>query len=696
MAHTPVKQLREMAHAWGWTPKSTKKPTKADLTAGLSDMLKDPVHLWHYLMNLPKPAKGLLWTILSSGGSIIYDQQKPTDAPTHVPLSQLSKLTDYGLTTIYPDDTTPKGWELVIVPREIYLQFRLPSAYSDSLGEWLSLIPLEKHEDPHLPSVALWQIAKRNRIDVRHTFVVLKELIRHKILDIQYLRNIYREQLSTSEQQLLKILSIKQRALGLEELRREWLHFRWSVDILDMVDILESLQERGLLFLSGPNGEVSGRRVTIPNDLAMIIRNNFVKEYRSPSVRKRTFFTEATHPVEQESQSPFQISDDVTALLSYLFSEDVSLLGNDPKDLMSGRVHRKHWRRISPNLTYKSVDVIEYLNFLFHFCRFEGLLAKQGDRLIAVSEKVHLIRDHLRLAARMLSYWLHFVDKDGKLIKEHPHSHKNVLPLPINRLSPSWQTRQILLANLATLPVNRMINLDDYLDTFLEQEITLFAIDNVPISKLTRDQIRDDILNSLSGPLNWINVIDLIINLHSETTQFRVSSFGMKLLRARKRDTEKAAPSPENQFLVLANLEIILPPDLDPAVRFRLCQIVELRGNHSVITKDSIRRAMDNDWTAKSIKDLLMSNSRSKVPENVITFIEDIAQRHGHIIINAGERIVETRDPWLMTEIRARRTIKPYVSEPESENTARIPKGKDPRRLLILLRKSGYLPKWIS
>ena len=242
MAHTPVIQLREMARVWGWTPKGTKKPTKADLTAGLSDLLKDPVNLWHYLMNLPKPAKGLLWTILSSGGSFIYDPLKGTDAPTHVSLSQLSKLTDYGLASIYPDETTPKGWELVIVPREIYLQFRLPSSYSDSLGEWLSSIPLEEHEDPHLPSVALWQIAKRNRIDVRHTFVVLKEIIRHKLMDIQYLRNIYREELTTSEQQLLKIMSIKQQALGLENLRKEWLHFRWSVDILDMVDILESLQ----------------------------------------------------------------------------------------------------------------------------------------------------------------------------------------------------------------------------------------------------------------------------------------------------------------------------------------------------------------------------------------------------------------------------------------------------------------------
>lgn len=685
-----------MARVWGWKPKGTKKPNKADLAAGLSNILKDPEHLWHYLMNLSKPAKGLLWTVLSSGGSIICNPQEDTDVPTRVPLSQLSELTDFGLATTYPDETTPKGWVMVIVPREIYLQFQLPVAYQDTLGEWLSVIPLEEHEDPHLPSVTLWQIAKHNKIDVRHTFLVLKELIRHKILDLQYLHNIYREELSTSEQQLLKILSIKQQAFGLEDLRREWLHFRWSVDILDMVDILESLQERGLLFLSGPDGEVSGRRVIIPNDLALIIRNNFTKEYRSPSVMNRTFFVPKKKKDEQESPSPFRVSDDVTALLSYLFSEDVSLLSNDPKDPMSGRVHRKHWRRLSPSLSYKNDDAIEYLNFLFHFCRFEGLLAKQGDRLIAVSEKVHLIRDHLRLAARMLSYWLHFVDKDGKLIKECHHSHKKMLPLPIRRLSPSWQARQSLMMNLAALPINRLIDMDDYLETFIEQEIPLIGLDDDTASRQTSDQIRDDISNSLNGAMNWINVIELIRNQRNNTTQFQVSSFGMTLLRARKRDIEKMAPSPEEQFLVLANLEIILPPDLDPAIRFRLCQIVELRGSHSVITKDSIRRAMDNGWTAKSIKDLLISNSRSKVPDNVITFVEDIAQRHGHIIINASERIVETRDPWLMTEIRARRTVKPYLTELESDNTARIPKGKDPRRLLVLLRKSGYLPRWIS
>ena len=274
MSRISTDRLLEMAHAWKWDPGKDAAPTKVDLVSSLAPILRDPTRLWRTVMQLSEQAKGLLWTITGAGGCVLIDNNGEQDPPTHVSLKSTSELSSIGVVIAYPDETVPKNHTLITIPREIYLLLNPPSAYRNSLGKWLSILPLEdSNGDVHiLPS--LWQVARNYDINIRHTFPVLKELIRQVLVDRSRLQKLYQEKLSTSEQQLLKILSIKDHPMGLEELRNEWLHFRWSVDILDMTDLLKKLQSRGLLLVIGPKGEVSGRRVILPRDLAFLIREN--------------------------------------------------------------------------------------------------------------------------------------------------------------------------------------------------------------------------------------------------------------------------------------------------------------------------------------------------------------------------------------------------------------------------------------
>jgi hypothetical protein len=696
LSKTSAVDLKRIAQVWGWKPTGARPPTKADLVAGLSAILRDPMRLWCIMSSLPKPAKGLLWTAASAGGSLLVDRALGIDPPTHVSLRPLDELTGCGLLTVHPDETVPRARELVVVPREIYTQLRTPPAYRNLLGEWLATLPKEDSAAGTNSTTSLWEIARSNQINVRYTQAVLKELIRHTLLNLQYIRELYKGKLSTSGQQLLKILSLRQQPLHLEELRHEWLHFRWSVDILDMTDILNKLQARGLLFINGSGGQGSMRSVVTPRDLAHIIRDNFSHEYRYPCVRRRTFFVRKPHFVLPDSHMEPKMADDMVSLLGYLFSEDVALLASEPDDPLSGRVHRKHWRRLAPQLKYQGEDAIDYLNFLFHFSRCQELITKRDGRLEPVYDNLHLIRNHFRLAARMLSYWLRLVDWDGKLLKDRIPWQSAKSRKPAEILTLQWQTRQTLLAELRSIPQGRWIDTEAFLDALIDEQMWLIHFEGVSQDHHDLQHVRTDLHQSLCTVLNWIGIVRIADATGSDCSSFCISNFGSRFLQAKKTDTERPIPEAETQFLVLANLEIILPPDLDPAVRFRLCQFSEVRGSHCVLTRDSIRRSLDNDWTADSMKKFLVTHARSDVPDNVATFITDVADRHGHIVIQAGRRLVETRDAWLMTEIRTRRAIGPYLTEPDTPRTTRITPGKDPRRLLILLRKAGYYPRWVS
>jgi len=668
------------------------RATKADLIPGLISVMRDPLRLWQAVMSLSRSTRGLLWTIHGAGGCILVDEKAEFDPPTHAPLKPLPELLSLGMVVPYPDDTAPKHHALITIPREIYLALNPPPAYGDCLGEWLSMLPPEDSDDDLQTLPTLWQIARSHNINVRHTQLVLKELIRHALVNSDTMRRLYQERLSTSEQQLLKILSIKDHPLGLEELRNEWLHFRWSVDILDMTDLLKKLQAQGLLLVMGPKGEVSGRRVILPRDLALVIRNNFARDYYSPYVLRRNFFVSAA-VTKLDTPMESTAARDVISLLSYVFSEDVSLLGSDPADAMSGRIHRKHWRRLAPELTYRGDDAIEYMNFLFRFARFEGIITKRGDKPVLIDERTPLLRSQFELGSRMLAYWLYCLDREGKAVRDNesaPRNRQTLGGIP----SPEWQVRQGILMNLATVGVSRWMSVDAYVTTFLEAEVATVDFD-VPLSLLAGANVEEEARNSIGTILNWIGIVRVAADRDNRAI-FCVTPYGDSLLRGRKSDVGEPTVRVESDIVVLANHEIMLPPDIDPAVRFRLCQFVEVRGSHCVLIRDSIRRALDNGWEASGIIGFLEAHSRSQLPDNVIKFVTEVADRHGHIVINAAKRTVETRDGWLMTEIKARRTITPYIAQSLTPKKAAITGGKDPRRLLILLRKAGYFPRWVS
>src|SRR5207302_4023627 len=114
-------------------------------------------------------------------------------------------------------------------------------------------------------------------------------------------------------------------------------------------------------------------------------------------------------------------------------------------------------------------------------------------------------------------------------------------------------------------------------------------------------------------------------------------------------------------------------------------------GNTVSVTRDSIRRALDQGITAREILAFLQSHARTGIPQNVEYLINEVGGKHGHIHIGRAQMYLQVDSPLLLKELQARKEIKPYIVRTLGETVALL-KADEPEKLLRELRKAGYLP----
>ena len=152
----------------------------------------------------------------------------------------------------------------------------------------------------------------------------------------------------------------------------------------------------------------------------------------------------------------------------------------------------------------------------------------------------------------------------------------------------------------------------------------------------------------------------------------------------------------ETQFIVQANSEIFLPPYLETATHFHLLLITETpgkgaSGNVVSLTRESIRRALDQGITGREMLEFLRSHARTAIPQNVEYLIDEVSGKHGHIHIGRAQMYLQVDSPLVLKELQARRELKGYFVRTLGDTVA-ILNAPEPDKLLKELRKAGYLP----
>jgi len=160
---------------------------------------------------------------------------------------------------------------------------------------------------------------------------------------------------------------------------------------------------------------------------------------------------------------------------------------------------------------------------------------------------------------------------------------------------------------------------------------------------------------------------------------------------------QKAPEVPEEpRFVLQPNAEVFAPPNLSPRTLFHLRRLTgEKKGGAAgmyPLDPESLRRALDSGLSAAAIIRFLESFSRTGIPPNVRSLVEDTAKRHGRIrLVPVGVALV-TDDARLLEELEGSRAFAPFLDARVSDTVVGVDAGRVPE-LLRTLRARGYAPK---
>jgi hypothetical protein len=400
---------------------------------------------------------------------------------------------------------------------------------------------------------------------------------------------------------------------------------------------------------------------------------------------------------------------DVAALFGFISTQE-SVRTN------TGYIHKTSLKNLARGLTIQDE---RYAAFVYALCRQAGLIAPQSEKHVyrttskaeawLASDTLDQIRT-LTLAWRNGDFWGEMYDEPLKRGNEY-RSQENVTTV-----------RAAALELVATRIDDRFISLDSLTDTLsfrcplLLAQCTSQGGDIVPSPT--------DFMRILLGDcLCWLGLAELAWNAADPARPagsgspsslrsvpgvsagealpgagadaYRLTPEGAYLLGIPGAEPPEERPT-ESVFIVQANAEIFLTPYLDAATLFHLLMITETpakaaSGNVVSLTRESIRRALDQGISPRDILDFLRTRARTGIPQNVEYLINEVGEKHGHIHIGRAQMYLQVDSPIVLKEIQSRKELKGYFVRTLGDTVA-ILNAAEPDKLLKELRKAGYLP----
>lgn len=116
-----------------------------------------------------------------------------------------------------------------------------------------------------------------------------------------------------------------------------------------------------------------------------------------------------------------------------------------------------------------------------------------------------------------------------------------------------------------------------------------------------------------------------------------------------------ALPVPVDHVLVQADLTAVAPGPLEPEIGRSLALLadVESRGAATVyrFSADSLRRALDDGWTASEVHAFLAAVSRTPVPQPLSYLVDDAVRTFGRLRVGFAEAFVRSDDEAALAEL---------------------------------------------
>ncbi len=150
----------------------------------------------------------------------------------------------------------------------------------------------------------------------------------------------------------------------------------------------------------------------------------------------------------------------------------------------------------------------------------------------------------------------------------------------------------------------------------------------------------------------------------------------------------------EGGFMVQPDFELLVPPDVSGKVRWELCCLADLvvRDQVSIykLSKDSVRRALENGRTAAGICDFLERHALYGVPDHIRLSIGQWAKPYGKTVFTQVLLLRCTDDETARTVAKLPAASR-YVKEMLNERDFLIA-AADAKPLAAVLEKAGFMP----
>ncbi|MCP1306005.1 helicase-associated domain-containing protein [Paenibacillus tyrfis] len=147
-------------------------------------------------------------------------------------------------------------------------------------------------------------------------------------------------------------------------------------------------------------------------------------------------------------------------------------------------------------------------------------------------------------------------------------------------------------------------------------------------------------------------------------------------------------------FMVQPDFDILVPPDVAGKVRWELCCLANLvtRDQVSVykLSKESVKRALENGRTAAEICDFLQRHALYGVPDHVRLSIGQWAKPYGKTVFTQA-LLLRCGDDETARTVAKLPAASPYVKEMLNGRDFLIA-AEDAKPLTVVLEKAGFMP----
>jgi hypothetical protein len=202
------------------------------------------------------------------------------------------------------------------------------------------------------------------------------------------------------------------------------------------------------------------------------------------------------------------------------------------------------------------------------------------------------------------------------------------------------------------------------------------------------------VAHQLVKPLFWFGLVELSNHPEQGGLVFRLSARGRRVLHEQlPPDDLEAWFDPAERLLVQANLEVYLPARFLPERTLFLARFADYERGRYKLSAQSLSRGLDSGLDLEGIRGFLVENSSQPIPQNVNYLLEEVTNRHGHILVDPQLMVLKTENDQLMQELSLAPGLRKSWLALFQPQLMLLSPAVRVQKLVDDLRRLGYMPR---